>query len=306
MSARDDAKKDWENGAKYKDIAQKYNVSVSTVKSWANRYWKSDRVATGQNKVAKKIRKVAENATKEKTASEIAAEAMADAVYDNNELNEAQKEFCLYYMQTKNAIQSYIKVYHCSYTSAMSNSSRLLNKPKIKEELERLREIKKTAISYMTADDVVDMYMKIAFADITDFVEFNAKDVPYVSNTGKLAEYIDEKTGKKKFLSKHENQVFVKPSAEIDGQLISEITTEKGKVKIKLADKMKALQFLERYFELNPNDRNKNEYSKAMLEIERQKLELIKENNSEIEDTSETDEVIYGENSLQTEENDTV
>lgn len=60
--------------------------------------------------------------------------------------------------------------------------------------------------------------------------------------------------------------------------------------------------------ELTKVQRAKNQAidSLVKLNLERQKLELIRENNSEIEDTSETDEVIYGENSLQTEENDTV
>ena len=34
------AYEDYSKGLKYKQIAEKYNVSVSTVKSWASRYWK--------------------------------------------------------------------------------------------------------------------------------------------------------------------------------------------------------------------------------------------------------------------------
>lgn len=47
IEARDDmiknARADWENGMKYKEIAEKYGVSESTVKSWASRYWKKDK-----------------------------------------------------------------------------------------------------------------------------------------------------------------------------------------------------------------------------------------------------------------------
>lgn len=50
MSVRDEAKKDWENGMKYKDIAIKHNVPESTIKSWASRYWKNDKVATKKKK----------------------------------------------------------------------------------------------------------------------------------------------------------------------------------------------------------------------------------------------------------------
>lgn len=41
MAARDDAYQDWKAGMKYREIAEKYAVSESTVKSWAARYWKN-------------------------------------------------------------------------------------------------------------------------------------------------------------------------------------------------------------------------------------------------------------------------
>ncbi len=34
------AHEDYLKGLKYKEIAEKHNVSLSTVKSWATRYWK--------------------------------------------------------------------------------------------------------------------------------------------------------------------------------------------------------------------------------------------------------------------------
>lgn len=40
MAIRDDAYRDWKDGMKYREIAEKYGVSVGTVKSWAARYWK--------------------------------------------------------------------------------------------------------------------------------------------------------------------------------------------------------------------------------------------------------------------------
>ena len=46
---------DWKNGLKYQEIADKYRVSLSTVKSWAVRYWKQNegkKVATETEKVA--------------------------------------------------------------------------------------------------------------------------------------------------------------------------------------------------------------------------------------------------------------
>jgi len=44
------AYKDYKKGMKYKEIAEKHDVSLSAVKSWASRYWKSEKVATKQQK----------------------------------------------------------------------------------------------------------------------------------------------------------------------------------------------------------------------------------------------------------------
>lgn len=56
------AYKDYQGGMKYKEIAEKYGVSLSAVKSWASRHWKKEgcdskpkkKVATTDNKVATK------------------------------------------------------------------------------------------------------------------------------------------------------------------------------------------------------------------------------------------------------------
>ncbi len=39
---RNQAFEDYKCGMKYKDIAEKYGVSLSAVKSWAARYWKKE------------------------------------------------------------------------------------------------------------------------------------------------------------------------------------------------------------------------------------------------------------------------
>lgn len=40
------AKDDYEKGLKYREIAEKYGVSISTVKSWKSRYWSQEKIAT--------------------------------------------------------------------------------------------------------------------------------------------------------------------------------------------------------------------------------------------------------------------
>lgn len=52
---------DWECGMKYKDIAEKYNIPESTIKSWVNRYFK--------NGETPKIKVATKNETKKKGGS---------------------------------------------------------------------------------------------------------------------------------------------------------------------------------------------------------------------------------------------
>lgn len=52
MDKKAEAFKDWKKGIKYKDIAEKYGVSLSAVKSWASRDWKKQGCDKKSEKVA--------------------------------------------------------------------------------------------------------------------------------------------------------------------------------------------------------------------------------------------------------------
>lgn len=60
LEPRDQAYTDYRRGMKYKEIAEKYGVSLSAVKSWASRYWKQKEGCNQQEKkLQPKKRKVA-------------------------------------------------------------------------------------------------------------------------------------------------------------------------------------------------------------------------------------------------------
>lgn len=56
---RDKAYVDYKQDMKYKEIAEKYGVSLSAVKSWAARYWKKEGCDSGHKKLQPKKKKVA-------------------------------------------------------------------------------------------------------------------------------------------------------------------------------------------------------------------------------------------------------
>lgn len=69
MEIRDEAYIDYEAGMKYKDIAEKYGVALSTVKSWASRHWNTKKAATLKgNATTKKDAASKQSATAKKAA----------------------------------------------------------------------------------------------------------------------------------------------------------------------------------------------------------------------------------------------
>lgn len=227
------AYQDYLNKMKYKDIAEKYDVSINTVKSWKSRKWN----APPEKKVAHKTKKVAHK----KEVPEA-----VEALNDNNELNDQQKMFCLYYLQSFNATQSYLKAYQCSYSTAMVEGHRSLRNPKIKKELDRLKEELQSE-QYFTIEDIIKNYAKQAFSDITDFVEVKTgKYYVYQKDEhGDRKRVINEFTGEEEVYTS--SSVNLKDSDMIDGTLIQEVKKGKDGVSIKLYDKQKAMTELMKY-----------------------------------------------------------
>lgn len=151
-------------GMKLVEIASQLNLPEGTVRSWKNRYnWNDKSNATLQKKkrnVAKKI-----------NVKNKAAEDTVNQVMENAELTDKQRLFCILYIRCFNATKAYRKAYGCSYEVANSEGYRLLVNPCIRDEITRL---KKNRLNRELLDehDIFQKYMDIAFADITDYVEF--------------------------------------------------------------------------------------------------------------------------------------
>lgn len=260
------AELDYAAGMKYKDIAAKYDVSLSTVKSWKTRYkWSRDKAkkVCVQNKKSThtKTEKVCiqnEDANIENKVRKKIVESIAD----NDELTEQQKLFCIYFTDNPNATRAYQKAFKANRLTAQVNGCRLLTNTKVKTEIDRLRQIKYDAIMFK-ADDIVERQMRIAFADMSDYIDISVCKA--MTKTGKIVKY---------------NDLLIKESTELDGAVISEVKTTKDGVSIKLKDSQKAFDWLTKYFEFNPLDKHKIAFDNAKLEIERKKaaMNVDKEN----------------------------
>ena len=187
---------------------------------------------------------------------------------DRTKLNERQKLFCMYYVKNFNATAAAVKAGY-SPASARFIGYENLTKPYIKAEIERLKKIKIKSLM-AGEEDIVELHMRIAFADITDFVEFGRERKTVMGAFGPVI-VEDPVTGEKRELTRMVNVVKFKDSKYIDGNIVNQVKMGKDGASIKLEDKQRSLKFLEEYFNMNPMSKHKQKYDNSMLEIARLK-----------------------------------
>lgn len=213
------AESDYVAGMKYKDIAAKYGVSMNTVKSWKKRY------AWSRNKKTGCIQKGCTQNKKGAHKKEAVAEDVSQVVI-NDELTDQQQLFCLYQSRMFNYTKAYMKAYPgCTYASAAVLGSRLMKNQVIRKEIEQLKQNHMNR-ELLKQEDIFQKFMDIAFADMNDYISFGQEE-------------IDTDYGPKKV-----NSVRLKESKDIDGTLITEVKQGRDGVSVKLADRMKAIDWL--------------------------------------------------------------
>ena len=248
-------------GMKLVEIASQLSIPEGTVRRWkCTHKWDNER---SDKKANVRKRKNEENSKNKKAIAD-----EVDQVLENTDLTDKQRLFCLYYIRYFNATKAYKKAYGSSYDVANSEGYKLLVNPCIKEEIKRLKQNRLNR-ELMDESDIFQKYMDIAFSDITDYVEFGQEEVPVMAVYGPV-QVKDEKTGKKKTLTKRVNVVRFKDSEEIDGTIISEVKQGKDGASIKLADRMKALDWLAEHMDMATTEQ------RARIENIKAKTEQIK------------------------------
>lgn len=210
------ARKLYLRGVKLVEIARRLEVPEGTVRRWkSTQKWSTERSSSFSERSNAKSER-SENASRQQKNSTGADESFD---IENSDLSEKQKLFCIYYVRCFNATKAYQKAYGCKYETALTNGPALLGNTRIKSEIRKLKKDKLNQ-EFLSEEDIFQKYIDIAFADITDYVEFN-------------------KSG-----------VWLKNSEEADGTIISEVKKGKDGITLKLADRMKALQWLADHMDL--------------------------------------------------------
>ncbi len=235
----------YKQGMKLVDIAAQLDCSPATVRTWKNRNkWDEGGSETFQTK-----RETKRNVSTKKKKVEISVEDGTRETLQNDALTPEQQMFCIYYSRTFNAAQSYQKAYGCTYESALRAGPRLLGNVVVREEIERLKEIKRQQI-VASADDIVELQMRIAFGDIGMALGFGQDDM----------ELKDGSTVKV-------NVMRLKESDQVDTQLIQSVIEGKGGVSITMKDSQKAIDWLTKYFLMHPESKYRAEYERKRAEV---------------------------------------
>ena len=99
----------------------------------------------------------------------------------------------------------------------------LLKKPAVQKEIDSIKK-EMFCDLFVTGRDIINLYIKIAFADINDFVEFG----------------YDDDLGKN----------YVNLKEHVDGQIIDEVSISTLGARVKLTDRFKAIEKLEKFFDV--------------------------------------------------------
>lgn len=223
----------YKQGNKLVDIASQLDIPSSTVRRWKKTYsWDNERSDKNSERSLKKNK-----SKKEPIVDEV------KQVSKNTELTDKQRLFCIYYIKYFNATKAYKKAYECKYDVANAEGYKLLVKPCIKAEIELLKQTKLNR-AMLSEEDIFQRYMDIAFSDIGDYLKFGIERTYQWTKDqdGLDIPVIDPNTGKHKYFEY--NIVKLNDSNDLDTTILGEVSEGKDGVKIKLQDKMKALQWI--------------------------------------------------------------
>ena len=246
-------------------LAEKHDVKLGTLKSRKSR----ESWVRGAPK---------KDATKKKKDATVSKRMQPKSVVvEPDDLTDKQRLFCTFYIKYFNATKAYQKAYECAYTTAMTNGHGLLRNTKVVSEINRMKADQATELK-LDIRDVLQKYIDIAFADITDYLKFGRQEEIEYNDNGDPE--IDMNGNMKTYAF---NYVHLNDSSEIDGSIVTEVKQGRDGITVKLADKMKALEMLSKYTDML------DEKQLKQLKVEKARVEVNKLQNGDGSTTQESE-----------------
>ncbi|MBZ4223061.1 terminase small subunit [Bacillus wiedmannii] len=247
------------------DIAAELNLKPSQIRKWKSQD-KWDEQMNGNVTIAKRS---VTNVKNPKTKAKL------KEILDDEELTEKERLFCLYYVKYFNGTQAALKAGY-SKDGAHVQASRLLRRERVSSYIKELKgELVENV--FVEAMDVLNEYIKIAFADITNYVTFGQREVELEPEERTTVDEEGNETSEFVTETRMMNFVDLQDHEMVDGSIITEVKQGRDGVTIKLADKMKALDKLSLYFDLFPdNFKRKVDEERLHMQQEAQKVQIEK------------------------------
>lgn len=211
-----------------------------------------------------------------KSTKEVVNDKIFDTIADSG-LTQQEQDFILYYLESNNITQSYLKAYNTDKKYANIKGYEVYHKPKVQSEIKKLKKILRIGHD-IDPSRYVEVLQKVALADIGDYIKFSEEEVPVILDDG--TQMVDPDTGTP--ITKKINRMHLSDSNKVDTSIINEIKQGRDGISIKLMDKMKALEKLKEFFEWRAKE---NKVDKADNNI----IEAINSKSEETWDDVDTD-----------------
>lgn len=234
------AEQDYMQGLKYKEIAEKYSVTLNTVKSWKKRYgWQRKKGAYPLKSMHTKKEDARQgNQNVPNTVKVERFKPLPET--ERDVLTDKQRLFVMEYLRDFNATRAAMTVGYSKKT-AHTSGWKMLRNEEIRAEIERQKGLTTSELG-LSIQRVIAELMKIAFADISDVMEYGVHHVPLRDKEGNI---VLNQEGNP--VTEKHNFVTLKNADEMDSTVISEVKKTREGVSVKLHDKLKAIEKLERY-----------------------------------------------------------
>lgn len=152
MQKWEEAERDYISGMKYKEIAAKYGVTVSAVKSWKARKWSKEKIATKSK---------SQVATHTKKSQPVASES-------TEFLTPKQRRFADEYLVSGNAYQSAITAGYADGT-AKNATKQLLDNTGIKTYIDNQLKVESNS-KIASAKEIMELFTAILRGETTETV----------------------------------------------------------------------------------------------------------------------------------------
>ena len=169
--------------------------------------------------------------------------AIINSVTDSG-LSQKDQDFVLYFLESNNATQSYLKAFGGEKKNASIRGCQIYHRTDIQAELKRQKKLLRIAYD-IEPTKYVEFLMKVANANIGDYIKFSEEDIPLIGDDG--LPIVNPDTGDP--ITKKVNRMHLADSELRDTSLITEIKQGRDGISIKLQDQFKAWEKLKEFFE---------------------------------------------------------